>query len=263
MIKSLTGISLIDLLPDNLLADEQIHAAAKALDGELQKTSGDCKEVIHLARLDELPEKVLDLLAWQWHVDFYEPIGLDVQTKRNLIRQSIEQHRRKGTPWAVEKGLNIVFNKKAAVHEWNNYDGEPYHFRVEVGTKKPANNDDIKMAYSSIRHSKNVRSVLDSLNVVIEPDSGETEIIPAEDGYEEISVNRKYIAIGSAIRKIVTINPEVRFEAPHGISDIYISGAVAVRRRIEPSVMQVYHRRRRVLAMSVVRRINMNMGGAV
>ena len=99
MIKGLENISLLDILPENLSADKKINAAAKALDAELQKLTRDTAEAILLARLDELPEDVLDLLAWQWHVDFYEPLGMDAETKRKLIKNSIAWHRIKNRRW--------------------------------------------------------------------------------------------------------------------------------------------------------------------
>ncbi len=109
MIKDLTSISLLDILPSNLLEDPQVSAAARALDVELQAVTRATAETLHLPRLDELPETVVDLLAWQWHVDFYEPLGLDIATKRRLVKESIAWHRTKGTPAAVEKMLKAVW----------------------------------------------------------------------------------------------------------------------------------------------------------
>jgi len=74
MLKDIQSVSLLDILPGNLLEDAQVYAAAKSLDDELQRVTMACREVLHLPRLDELPEAVLDLLAWQWHVDFTSPL---------------------------------------------------------------------------------------------------------------------------------------------------------------------------------------------
>ena len=84
MLRNIQTISLLDILPDSILADEKIKAIAVALDTELQKVTAETQQVLHLPRLDVLPEKVIDLLAWQFHVDFYEPIGMDIKTKRKL-----------------------------------------------------------------------------------------------------------------------------------------------------------------------------------
>jgi len=110
MSKDLKSVSLLDILPPNLLADKQLYAAARALDDELQKITVATRNALLLPRLDELSEEVIDLLAWQWHVDFYEPVGMDIETKRKLIKNSIAWHRIKGTPAAVEQVVSAVFD---------------------------------------------------------------------------------------------------------------------------------------------------------
>ena len=89
MIKELQSLSLLDILPANLLEDKKVAAAAQALDAELQAVTKATVETMHLPRLDVLPEAVVDLLAWQWHVDFYEPLGMDIETKRKLVKESL------------------------------------------------------------------------------------------------------------------------------------------------------------------------------
>lgn len=165
MIKDLKAVSLVDILPDNLLADTQVYAAAKALDDELQRVTVATWEALHLPRLDELPEAVLDLLAWQWHVDFYEPMGMSVETKRSLIRKSIAWHRMKGTPAAVEEVVTAAF-EKATVSEWFDYGGSPFFFRV---TTEDATTDTqtIDAMRRSIETVKNVRSVLEGIQFII------------------------------------------------------------------------------------------------
>ena len=44
-----------------------------AFDQHLQEVSRNIREAFIVSRIHELPENVIDLLAWQWHVDFYEP----------------------------------------------------------------------------------------------------------------------------------------------------------------------------------------------
>ncbi len=162
MIKELKTLSLVDILPDNLLADEQIYATAKALDKELQLVAEDCKQVMHLSRIDELPEPVVDLLAWQWHVDFYEP-GMDLPTKRRMVKQSIAWHRRKGTPSAVEEVATAVFGR-AKVSEWFDYSGEPYHFRIDLLEAPGLTDEKINEIVRLVEMVKNTRSVLDGIH---------------------------------------------------------------------------------------------------
>ena len=161
MRKDLQSISLLDILPQNLLADAQIYAAARALDDELQKVTEATRDTLILPRIDELSETVIDLLAWQWHVDFYEP-SMSIDTKRRLVCESIAQHRIKGTKAAVEKMVQTVF-KEGVVSEWFEYGGEPYHFRIDLLTAPNITQDDTARLLAVVNAAKNVRSWLDEL----------------------------------------------------------------------------------------------------
>ena len=161
MSKDLQSVSLIDILPPNLLADKQIYAAARALDDELQKITAATRNALLLPRLDELSEEVIDLLAWQWHVDFYEP-SMSIETKRQLVRESIAWHRIKGTKAAVEKMAQTVF-KGGVVTEWFEYGGEPYHFRIDVLNAPNMTEENRGRLLAVVNASKNTRSWLDEL----------------------------------------------------------------------------------------------------
>jgi len=164
MVKSLHELSLADILPGNLLQDPQLYAAAMALDGEFQAVTADIEQCLLLPRLDVLPEDVLDLLAWQWHVDFYEPIGMSIETKRNMIRRSVAWHRIKGTPAAVEMVLDAVFDESRVV-EWFEYGGRAYHFNVQT-TWPEITRTEIARLRRAIFCAKNVRSWLDVMEFI-------------------------------------------------------------------------------------------------
>ena len=107
MAKNLHDLSLQDILPSSIRDDYQVYAAAKALDPELQGVSRDIREALILSRIDELPEAVIDLLAWQWHVDFYE-LARTLEMKRKAVKGSIRWHRKKGTVWAIRQALAML-----------------------------------------------------------------------------------------------------------------------------------------------------------
>lgn len=138
-----------------------MYAAAKSLDDELQRVTASCVEVLHLPRLDELPEAVIDLLAWQWHVDFYES-DADIRVKRQLVRESIAWHRIKGTKSAVEGMIRTIF-QGGVVTEWFDYGGESYHFRVDLLSAPRMTPENTERLLYVVNASKNVRSVLDEL----------------------------------------------------------------------------------------------------
>lgn len=164
MAKTYLGTSVLDIMPESIRNDPQVRAAAKALDVELNKCAADIRENLLISRIDELPEIVLDLLAWQWHVDFYEPIGLDIETKRALIKKSIAWHRIKGTIGAVEEVLAAAFGK-TSVQPWYDYGGDSYFFRLLLDEYPEREN--IENVLKATKSTKNVRSWLDSINYEI------------------------------------------------------------------------------------------------
>ena len=147
---------LSEVMPASLGQDKKFVALAKALDAQLEKLSGEVKQTLFLPRLDELGGRVLDLLAWGWHVDNYIPIGLSDEIKRNLIRNSIAHHRRLGTRAAVED-VCAAFDNFMELEEWFETDDlEPYWFRLSAELSEVGDNVDefVKRIFSA----KNVRS---------------------------------------------------------------------------------------------------------
>ena len=159
----LSNTKLVDLLPASISGDANVIAAASAIDGELQKVTALIPETVLIARIDVLPEKVLDLLAWQWHVDFYEPVGFSIDKKRAVIKNSIAWHRKKGTPWAVAQVVSAVFDD-AEIQEWVAYGGDPYHFRIKTIDNLPSG-EAYTLLKRAIDTAKNTRSWLDKITI--------------------------------------------------------------------------------------------------
>ena len=161
MSKKLQSTSLLDILPENLLADAQIYAAARALDDELRKVTAATRDALILPRIDELSEEVIDLLAWQWSVDFYDELK-SLADKRNAVKQSIAMHRIKGTRRAVDLALHMVYTS-GEVSEWFEYGGRPYYFRVRFIEPENIRTEDVDRVIRIINAVKNTRSWLESI----------------------------------------------------------------------------------------------------
>lgn len=181
-----------ELLPDSLSGDPSIRAAAAALDTVLDAAARAIPGVLlyarlahdtgfvepvamlpPLARLSELsgglaslPEPVLDLLAWQLHVEGYEA-AVDVAAKRQLIAGSLLLHRRRGTPWAVRTALETALRLPTVIRQWWEYEGRPYFFRVRLDVSDAGLDETgVTDAMRLIFDYKNVRSWLDCLETV-------------------------------------------------------------------------------------------------
>ncbi|MBU5672654.1 phage tail protein I [Paenibacillus brevis] len=157
----LKSLSILDMLPDNLKRDPNIAAAAKALDSSLQGLSEQIMKLPRFQRLDQLNDDEADELAWQFHVDFYDP-DLPIEQKRELVKNAFLFHRRKGTPAAVEELIEILFGT-GQVEEWFEYGGEPGYFRVRT-TDQSATNE---RAQEFIRAVDSVRRLSAHLESVI------------------------------------------------------------------------------------------------
>jgi len=156
------SVSLAGILPESLKSDPQVKALADAITPELQAVSTDIAQCVLLSRIDELPEEVIDLLAWQMHIDWYDAT-LTVEKKRNLIKTSTLIHKTRGTPYAVEQALSTIFDD-SWVSEWFNYGGDPYMFKV-VTTDRVISQISIDNLKKAINSVKNTRSWLESFTI--------------------------------------------------------------------------------------------------
>ena len=170
--KNLLALALGDILPPSIAPDPQVAAAGKALDPELQSVSHDIREALIVPRIDELPEEVVDLLAWQWHADFYE-LALNLAMKREMVKGSIPWHRKKGTRWAILKALEMLGMDATFTPWWEITGGIPYTFEIDAWLLDPDNptnpngTETIAAARRAIFMSKAERSWLARLRLGI------------------------------------------------------------------------------------------------
>lgn len=131
----MASFSLSQLLPDSLRRDEESRAMAEALTELFKVVYQESKK---LDPREPIPEHLLDIVAVEEHVDFYDP-SLTVEQKRQLIANSFFFHQRKGTPAAVEELIQILFGEGKVV-EWFEYGAEPGYFKV-VTTNRAVTNE--------------------------------------------------------------------------------------------------------------------------
>lgn len=119
--------------------------------------------MLHLmANLEKQSDHVLDHLAWQFHVDFYDA-KFERHKKIAVIRNAYQSHKYKGTPYA----LDLVFDSlgfDGHITEWFEDDANPYTFKANINVFDVGINEDTyKMFERLIRHYKNVRSWLEEI----------------------------------------------------------------------------------------------------
>ena len=155
-----------ELIPPNLLQDQNIKALVEAIEPEFEKVKEQIINVLIYPRIDQLSEEVLDLLAWQFHIEGYE-LASTIEEKRNLIKKAIQLHRYKGTKYAIEQVLKAL-NLDGKISEWFEYNGTPYHFRVDIDLKyQGLQSDTYDKLLNLIEEYKNLRSKLEVLNIYL------------------------------------------------------------------------------------------------
>ncbi|MDR0663709.1 MAG: phage tail protein I [Spirochaetaceae bacterium] len=160
----LNNISILDLMPPNLAADNNIKLMAEAFDEVLRdiiKKIPDVDIISNLVLKQIVNETLIDILAWQFHVDFYDP-GLPIEVKQELVLKSLDWHYRKGTPSVLGEIVSTVFTK-AKVQEWYEYGGLPYRFRIATAEEQIPDAEAVKKLMRAINSVKNTRSFLDGL----------------------------------------------------------------------------------------------------
>ncbi|MCD6489411.1 MAG: phage tail protein I [Thermodesulfobacterium sp.] len=150
-----------ELLPPSIVGDEKIKAFAEAFEEQFDKLYALTDIPCIFPRIDELPEPVLDLLAWQFHIEGYK-LAQTIEEKRNLIKNAIELHRYKGTKYAVKKVLEAL-KLTGEIKEWFEYEGDPYRFKVFVNSI--SEEELYKKLIDLINQYKNQRSWLDAVGL--------------------------------------------------------------------------------------------------
>lgn len=157
-------------LPPPLRNDPNMYALARAIAEELQATAKQIKKNIIYARIDELDEQTLDILAYDLHVDWYD-YSYPLEVKRQTIKDSVKVHRKLGTKYAMETALGAVF-PGTRVEEWFEYGGEPYMFKVIIGATETGISADRQAAVlERVRFYKNLRSHLEAISYRIEKEA--------------------------------------------------------------------------------------------
>lgn len=128
MNENILDVDFTRTLPPTLKDDENMLALAKIVAEELQTTVRLSRLNLIYARIDELEESVLDILAYDLHVDWYL-YEYPLAAKRAIIKDSVRVHKRLGTLYAVKKALGSIY-PQSEIEEWFDYGGEPFSFRV-------------------------------------------------------------------------------------------------------------------------------------
>ena len=143
---------------------------------DLESVFGDSFDLPTLNRYvvnpDLAPVHILPWLAWALSVDDWSD-NWSEQIRRNVIKASVEVHRKKGTIGALKKALQAFNYTNVKVEEWFEYGADPYFFRVFFDVNEPGFDVNIlPQVQKVIESTKNARSHLENLRAYLSAEIG-------------------------------------------------------------------------------------------
>ena len=170
--------AFMDSLPSSILEDEHLKELAEVAARVMLKVYGTRWKAAIYSRIDDLDESVLDILASDLKIDWYD-YDASIKVKRRQVRDSWYVHKHMGTKLAVERALGDVW-PNSQVEEWFDYSGDPYHFRVILDLSESEDPINIDTALQKVRLFKPVRAVMDGDEPIIKITCG---IVIKTDGF--------------------------------------------------------------------------------
>lgn len=150
------------LLPQS--EDYKLKAIDLAYETRVAKLKQELQVISTLAHPKKADEKYLPYLAHSHQVDFWSN-ELTLDEKRAIIDFSINLHRKKGTLFAVKEVLKRL-SIEVKFYEWQEYEGLPYHFKIDVDfLNRPIEDKDLKLIEEFVEIYKNTKSILELIRI--------------------------------------------------------------------------------------------------
>ena len=130
MIKDLRDARLVDAVPRVVAGQDWVRALSEAVGVLHERTLRYIDDSQIYTSLDTATEPVLDALAINWKVDWYDT-GYSVEQKRRIIKTALTVRRLMGTVGAVKLQADAIY-PGTMLEEWFEYGGQPGTFRLYI-----------------------------------------------------------------------------------------------------------------------------------
>jgi phage tail P2-like protein len=167
MSKTIYDVTLCELLPENLRSNPDIIAASQVMDKEFSQMLQAIKNCITYADVDNVRSDVLDLMAVESDIDFYDQT-MPIEYRRQAVKEADQIHQINGTKAALLRVFELL-SMRGVIEEWFEYGDSPYRFRIAIleisdrGLTAETNS----LLDKLINLHKNVRSKLTGLNIYL------------------------------------------------------------------------------------------------
>ena len=159
---NISATALLEAFPTALGGTENIFALAAIASRMIGENITLLPGLDFYGAIDRLPEKLLDLLAYDFKVDWWDP-DADVEAKRRTLKNAWIVHRALGTPAAVETAARDVY-PDIRLSEWFSYGGQPYHYKIDVDLGEELMDDEkFRRVMDHAKFYVNLRSVMDTV----------------------------------------------------------------------------------------------------
>ena len=159
-----TRENLLETLPLFLRTDESVVKLADAMAQILAQRPEEIDRLRIYPDIFRLDEKLLDNLAYDFKVDWWDG-EYSLEEKRRILRDNWNVHRTLGTKYAVETVLKDIF-PGAYTEEWFQYGGTPYCFRLFLPVGDGGvSQEKQRSVLSRIWYYKNLRSHLEGFTL--------------------------------------------------------------------------------------------------
>lgn len=162
----LWGTGLIEGLPPAVADEPWVRIMDKVYRERHQHEMGAAERIHIYTLIDSQPEEILDVLAVQFKVDWYDS-NYPLEAKRSIIKTALEVRRYYGTDWATLKAISAIY-PRSEIEQWYDYGGTPGHFRVICsvdGALIPVKRREIRR---SVNIYKRMTAHLDSLYLQVQ-----------------------------------------------------------------------------------------------
>ena len=153
-----------DIAPENLASQAEVQAIAYAVGRQVEKLCAYADAARTYAAIATMPEWLLDYMAVELRTPSYDE-NYSVKTKRALIEGSLLFYTQMGTPSAVNRIIETIF-ETGYIEEWYEYDGEPHHFRAYVGDGGEVGPEELEEFRRILSSVKRLSSWLDDITTI-------------------------------------------------------------------------------------------------
>ncbi len=128
MSKGISQESMMSVLPGVLARDKGMHDLAELIGWAVGEKADQADAPAIFQHINELPKELLDILAADCKVDWYDYDG-PIEAKRRQILTNWHVRQHLGTIGAVKTAIQAVW-PNSTIEEWYEYGGDPGYFRV-------------------------------------------------------------------------------------------------------------------------------------